>query len=166
MEEEVRLVGEVLVEGRARAFGPLGDRLDASPVVALRIEHAENDYLETLAEMGVPGLALSVAGLALLLAAAGRGVATVRLLYLLLVFYLVVHSVMMGSPRFRTPLDPALDRVVALKLRRNDAGGPMVSGRDFIAEARTNATRPFMGRVVLTTCLDFTMKLPEKSGAR
>ena len=32
--------------------------------------------------------------------------------------------------------DPALDRVVALKLRRNDAGGPMVSGRDFIAEAR------------------------------
>jgi tetratricopeptide (TPR) repeat protein len=32
--------------------------------------------------------------------------------------------------------DPALDRVVALKLRRNDAAGPMVSGRDFIAEAR------------------------------
>jgi len=42
----------------------------------VRVEHAENDYLETLAEMGVPGLALSVAGLALLLAAAGRGVAT------------------------------------------------------------------------------------------
>jgi hypothetical protein len=37
---------------------------------------------------------------------------------------------------------------------------------DFIAEARTNATRPIMGRVVLTTCLDFTMKLPEKSCAR
>jgi hypothetical protein len=37
---------------------------------------------------------------------------------------------------------------------------------DFIAEARTNATRPFMGRVVLTTCLDFTMKLSEKSGAQ
>ena len=37
---------------------------------------------------------------------------------------------------------------------------------DFIAEARTNATRPFMGRLVLMTCLDFTMKLPEKSGAR
>jgi O-antigen ligase len=43
---------------------------------SVRVEHAENDYLETLAEMGAPGLALSVAGLALLLAAAGRGVAT------------------------------------------------------------------------------------------
>ena len=32
--------------------------------------------------------------------------------------------------------DPTLDRVVALKLRRTDAGGPMVSGRDFVAEAR------------------------------
>jgi O-antigen ligase len=42
----------------------------------VRVEHAENDYLETLAESGVPGLALCVAGLALLLAAAGRGVAT------------------------------------------------------------------------------------------
>jgi hypothetical protein len=37
---------------------------------------------------------------------------------------------------------------------------------DFIVVARTNATRPFMGRVVLTTCLDFTMKPSEKSGAR
>jgi O-antigen ligase len=42
----------------------------------VRVEHAENDYLETLAEVGAPGLALSVAGLVLLLAAAGRGVAT------------------------------------------------------------------------------------------
>ena len=32
--------------------------------------------------------------------------------------------------------DPTLDRIVALKLRRTDAGGPMVSGRDFVAEAR------------------------------
>jgi O-antigen ligase len=42
----------------------------------VRVEHAENDYLETLAESGAPGLFLSVTGLALLLAAAGRGVAT------------------------------------------------------------------------------------------
>jgi O-antigen ligase len=42
----------------------------------VRVEHAENDYLETLAETGLPGLALAVAGLALLLAAAGRGIAT------------------------------------------------------------------------------------------
>jgi hypothetical protein len=42
----------------------------------VRVEHAENDYLETLGEMGAPGLALAVAGLVLLLAAAGRGVAT------------------------------------------------------------------------------------------
>jgi O-antigen ligase len=41
----------------------------------VRVEHAENDYLETLVEMGAPGLALSVAGLVLLLTAAGRGVA-------------------------------------------------------------------------------------------
>jgi O-antigen ligase len=40
----------------------------------VRVEHAENDYLETLAETGAPGLALSVAGLALLLAAARRGI--------------------------------------------------------------------------------------------
>jgi O-antigen ligase len=42
----------------------------------VRVEHAENDYLETLAETGAPGLAFSVAGLWLLLAAAGRGAAT------------------------------------------------------------------------------------------
>ena len=42
----------------------------------VRAEHAENDYLETLAEAGAPGLGLSVAGLALLLGAAGRGIAT------------------------------------------------------------------------------------------
>ncbi len=42
----------------------------------VRVEHAENDYLETFAETGALGLAFSVAGLALLLAAAGRGVAT------------------------------------------------------------------------------------------
>jgi O-antigen ligase len=42
----------------------------------VRVEHAENDYLETLGEMGAPGLALAVAGLVLLLVAAGRGVMT------------------------------------------------------------------------------------------
>jgi O-antigen ligase len=42
----------------------------------VRVEHAENDYLETLAETGVPGLALALSGLALLLAAAGRGIAS------------------------------------------------------------------------------------------
>ena len=42
----------------------------------VRVEHAENDYLETLAETGAAGLALAVAGLALLLGAAGRGIAT------------------------------------------------------------------------------------------
>ena len=42
----------------------------------VRVEHAENDYLETLAETGAAGLAFSVAGLALLLAAARRGAAT------------------------------------------------------------------------------------------
>jgi O-antigen ligase len=31
----------------------------------LRVEHAENDYLETLAEVGVPGLALALAALSL-----------------------------------------------------------------------------------------------------
>ena len=41
----------------------------------VRVEHSENDYVETLAETGVPGLALALAGLALLLAAAGRGIA-------------------------------------------------------------------------------------------
>ncbi len=41
----------------------------------VRVEHAENQYLETLAETGVSGLALALAGFALLLAAAGRGVA-------------------------------------------------------------------------------------------
>jgi O-antigen ligase len=38
----------------------------------LRVEHAENDYLETLAEGGLLGLGLAVVGLALLLAAWGR----------------------------------------------------------------------------------------------
>ncbi len=41
----------------------------------VRVEHAENDYLETLAETGAPGLGFAVAGAFLLLAAAGRGVA-------------------------------------------------------------------------------------------
>jgi len=37
---------------------------------------------------------------------------------------------------------------------------------DVFGKPGTNATRPFMGRLVLMTRLDFTMKLPEKSGAR
>ena len=41
----------------------------------IRVEHAENDYLETLAETGLPGLGFSLAGLVLLLGAAGRGLA-------------------------------------------------------------------------------------------
>jgi O-antigen ligase len=41
----------------------------------LRVEHAENDYLETLAETGGAGLALALLGLGLVLAAAGRGIA-------------------------------------------------------------------------------------------
>jgi hypothetical protein len=40
----------------------------------IRVEHSENDYVETLAETGVPGLALALAGFVLLLAAAGRGI--------------------------------------------------------------------------------------------
>jgi hypothetical protein len=40
----------------------------------VRVEHAENDYLETLAETGGPGLVLALLGLALVLAAAGRGI--------------------------------------------------------------------------------------------
>jgi len=40
----------------------------------IRVEHAENDYLETLAETGAPGLVAAVAGLVLLLRAAGRGI--------------------------------------------------------------------------------------------
>jgi hypothetical protein len=38
----------------------------------LRVEHAENDYLETLAESGGAGLALALGGAVLLLAAAAR----------------------------------------------------------------------------------------------
>jgi hypothetical protein len=38
----------------------------------VRVEHAENDYLETLAETGVVGLGLALAGLALLVARASR----------------------------------------------------------------------------------------------
>ena len=41
----------------------------------VRVEHAESDYVETLAETGVPGLALALAGFVLLLAAAARGIA-------------------------------------------------------------------------------------------
>ena len=41
----------------------------------VRVEHAENDYLETLAETGGPGLVLALLGFALVLAAAGRGIA-------------------------------------------------------------------------------------------
>jgi O-antigen ligase len=39
----------------------------------LRVEHAENDYVETLAETGAIGLGLALAGLALLLGASLRG---------------------------------------------------------------------------------------------
>jgi len=42
----------------------------------VRVEHAENDYLETLAETGGAGLALALVGVVLLLAAAGRGLAS------------------------------------------------------------------------------------------
>jgi O-antigen ligase len=38
----------------------------------LRVEHAENDYLETLAETGVLGLGFALVGVALLVASAGR----------------------------------------------------------------------------------------------
>ncbi len=41
----------------------------------VRVEHAENDYVETLAETGGLGLALALAGFALVLAATGRGIA-------------------------------------------------------------------------------------------
>ncbi len=44
----------------------------------VRVEHSENDYVETLAETGIPGLALALLGLALLLAAALRGIAAGR----------------------------------------------------------------------------------------
>ena len=44
----------------------------------VRVEHSENDYVETLAETGIPGLALALLGLVLLLAAAGRGIAAGR----------------------------------------------------------------------------------------
>jgi hypothetical protein len=39
----------------------------------VRAEHAENDYLETLAETGAPGLGAALAGFLLLLRAAARG---------------------------------------------------------------------------------------------
>jgi O-antigen ligase len=39
----------------------------------LRVEHAENDYLETLAETGVLGLGFALVGVALLVASVGRG---------------------------------------------------------------------------------------------
>jgi O-antigen ligase/polysaccharide polymerase Wzy-like membrane protein len=42
----------------------------------VRVEHAENDYVETLAETGASGRALAVLGLVLLLAAAGKGIAS------------------------------------------------------------------------------------------
>jgi O-antigen ligase len=41
----------------------------------VRVEHAENDYLETLAETGGLGLGLALAGLVLVVGAAGRGIA-------------------------------------------------------------------------------------------
>jgi O-antigen ligase len=41
----------------------------------VRVEHAENDYLETLAETGGAGLALALLGFGLVLAAAGKGIA-------------------------------------------------------------------------------------------
>jgi hypothetical protein len=39
----------------------------------IRVEHSENDYLETLAETGLAGWGIALAGLALLVAAAWRG---------------------------------------------------------------------------------------------
>jgi hypothetical protein len=39
----------------------------------LRVEHTENDYLETLAETGVLGLGFALVGVALLVASVGRG---------------------------------------------------------------------------------------------
>jgi O-antigen ligase len=41
----------------------------------VRVEHAENDYIETLAETGAPGLVLALLGATFLLAAAGKGIA-------------------------------------------------------------------------------------------
>jgi O-antigen ligase len=41
----------------------------------VRVEHAENDYLESLAETGGAGLALALLGFGLVLAAGGRGIA-------------------------------------------------------------------------------------------
>jgi O-antigen ligase len=44
----------------------------------VRVEHAENDYLETLAETGALGLGLVLAGFGWLLSAGGRGIAEGR----------------------------------------------------------------------------------------
>jgi O-antigen ligase len=44
----------------------------------VRVEHAENDYIETLAESGILGLGAALAGGALLLLGAGRGILSSR----------------------------------------------------------------------------------------
>ena len=95
----------------------------------MRVEHAENDYLETLAETGVPGLAFAVTGLGLLLVAAARGVAsagdrTVRGLGAGAVAALValaVHSALDFD--LRIPSNAALAALVAA-VAGGAAGGP------------------------------------------
>jgi O-antigen ligase len=74
--DSVRLAASSPVLGQG-----LGAFHDAYPrfkqsLGAVRVEHAENDYLETLAETGLPGLGFSLAGLVLLVRAAGRGIAS------------------------------------------------------------------------------------------
>jgi O-antigen ligase len=76
--DSVRLAGTSPVLGHG-----LGAFHDAYPRFKrghgiVRVEHSENDYVETLAETGVVGLALALAGFVLLLAAAGRGIASGR----------------------------------------------------------------------------------------